>query len=264
MPTLRSIVHAAIVSTAALGAAAAVAAPVQVHVTVESLVPADGISFAPFHVGFHAGTFDAFDLGSPAGAAIISVAEGGTGSAWFPAFAAAEPGATLGTVAAAPLLPGAMLSGSFVVDPALNRFFTFASMAVPSNDFFVGNDDPMEYALFDAAGMLQTATIHVRAGEIWDAGSEAFDPAAAAFVVGGNNDLRTPQNSVVAFDFAELAAFNGLTTAAGYTLNSTLRADDEVLRISFAVQAIPEPGTYALALLGLAAVGIATRRRRTP
>jgi hypothetical protein len=251
---------AAAASTALL-ATAATAAPVQVKVILESLVPANGISFAPMHVGFHNGSFDAFNLGEVATAPIISVAEGGPGTDWFPAFAAAEPQATLGTIAFAPLLPGGMLMKTFVVDPMLNRFFTFASMAVPSNDFFVGNDDPMEYGLFDAGGLLAINSITVKAGEIWDAGSEAFDPLNAAFVAGGNNDLRTPQHSVVAFNFGELAAFNGMTTAAGYTLDSQLRATDDILRFRFEVQAIPEPGTYALMLAGLVAVGFTARRR---
>lgn len=247
-----------------LGIAAfgAQAAPVQLKVTVESLVPANGISFAPVHVGFGNGSFDAFDLGSAAGAPIVSIAEGGSGSAWFPAFATAEAGAMLGTVAFAPLQPGGMWMNTFMVDAAINRYFTFASMVVPSNDHFVGNDDPKEYALFGAGGALQIHSITVKAGEIWDAGSEAFDPAHAAFVMGGNNDLRTPQNSVVALNFGELAAFNGMSTATGYVLDSRLRADNDVLRFNFAVQAVPEPETYALMLGGLAALGFMARRRR--
>ncbi len=247
---------------AALSAAATAAQAVQIKVTVESLVPAQGISFAPMHVGFGNGSFDAFNLGDVATQPIISVAEGGPGTDWFPAFAAAEPQATLGTIAGMPLQPGGMFMKTFTVDAATNRFFTFASMAVPSNDFFVGNDDPMEYELFDGAGNLNLPSITVKAGEIWDAGSEAFDPAAAAFVVGGNNDLRTPQNGVVNFNFGELAAFNGMTTATGYVLNSQLRANDEILRFTFAVQAVPEPETYALMLGGLGLVGFVARRRR--
>jgi hypothetical protein len=64
-------------------------------------------------------------------------------------------------------------------------------MVVPSNDFFIGNDSPTAYRLFDAAGNLRSASITIKASEIWDAGSEVFDPDAAAFV--GNNDLRTPR-----------------------------------------------------------------------
>ena len=56
------------------------AALVQVKVTVESLAPANSISFAPLHVGFNNGSFDAFNLGGVATAPIISVAEGGAAS----------------------------------------------------------------------------------------------------------------------------------------------------------------------------------------
>ena len=94
----------------ALGAAAA-AAPQQIKVTVKNLAPANSISFAPLRLGFNNGTFDAFNLGQVATAPIISVAEGGSGSAWLPAFMAADPGATVGSVAGL-LTPGAMLSAA--------------------------------------------------------------------------------------------------------------------------------------------------------
>jgi len=240
-------------------AASAHAADVFVTVMVQNLAPTNSISFAPLHVGFNNGSFDAFNLGGVATAPIISVAEGGAGGAWQAAFAAADPGATRGTIGGL-LLPGASSSLTFRVDTALNPFFTFGAMAVPSNDLFIGNDSPTEYLLFDAIGNLNIAAIGVRANEIWDAGSEVFDPAAAAFV--GNNDLRRDQNSVVAFNFAEFAAFNGLTTGAGYTFNSALTADSDVYRISFEVSAVPEPGSYALMAAGLGAVGFMARRRR--
>ncbi len=234
------------------------AALVDVTVTVQNLAPANSISFAPLHVGFNNGSFDAFNLGGVATAPIISVAEGGGGQAWQAAFALADPGATRGTVAGL-LVPGATRTLTLQVDTTLNPFFTFGAMAVPSNDFFIGNDDPREYRLFNANGSLAIQTINIKANEIWDAGSEVFDPAAAAFV--GNNGLRTPQNSVVAFNFAEFAAFNGLTTGAGYTFNSALGAQTDVYRISFSAVAVPEPESYALMLTGLAMVGFMARRR---
>lgn len=242
--------------------ASAQAAVVDVTVTVQNLAPTNSISFAPLHLGFNNGSFDAFNLGGVATAPIISVAEGGVGGAWQAAFGAADPTATRGTIAG-PLLPGATRSLTFRVDTTLNPYFTYAAMAVPSNDFFIGNDDPTEYRLFDAGGKLNLSTIGIKANEIWDAGSEVFDPAAAAFLVVGNNDLRRAQNSVVAFNFAELAAFNGLSTRAGYTFNSALTADSDVYRITFGVSAVPEPGSYALMAAGLMAVGFVARRRRS-
>ena len=243
------------------------AALVQLQVKVENLVPAKGIAFAPLRLGFHNGSFDAFDLGQVAADGIISVAEGGVGVAWFDAFALADPTSTRGSVLpppGGPQLPGAVSTNTFTVDTAVNPFFTFAAMAVPSNDFFIGNDDPMEYRLFDANGALAINHIEQLAREIWDAGSEIFNPLAAAFV--GNNGLRENQNSVVAFNYAELAGFNGLITGAGYTLDSQLRGDSAVYRISFEVVSpapVPLPAAFPLLLGGLSLLGVKARRKAT-
>lgn len=241
-----------------------------VTVTIENLAPTNSVAFAPLRVGFHNDTFDAFDNGGTAGAAIISIAEGGSGSDWFPAFAAADPTAVLGTVVnGGPAVPGgnagvgnafnATASETFRVDTSVNQFFTFANMVVPSNDLFLGNDDAIQ--LFDANGNLQVNTITQTGASIWDAGSEVADPAQGAFVVGGDNSLRTPENETVSFDFSELTAFNGLATPAGYNFDSTLiTAGTDVFRISFSATPVPEPSSALL--LGLGAVGFGVRRLR--
>lgn len=244
-------------AAAAMPAAAAI---VDVTVTVQNLAPAASVSFAPLHLGFHGGHFDAFDLGGVASEPIVSVAEGGAGGAWQAAFAAADPTAVRGTVGGL-LLPGATASLTLRVDTSINRMFSFAGMVVPSNDFFIGNDDPLAYRVLDASGALALSSITVSARDIWDAGSEVFDPAAAAFV--GNNDARTAQGSVVALNFAELAAFNGLVTGAGYTFDSGLAAGTEVYRIGFAVSPVPEPGSFAMLTAGLLGIGYLARRRGT-
>ena len=260
MPKARSILLQATAAAALLMLTAAPAQAARVMITIQNLAPNHSISFAPLRYGFNSGVFDAFNIGSTATAPIISIAEGGSGSAWLPAFAAADPTAVIGSLGGA-LTPGATVhSGLITVDPSVNAFFTFGSMVIPSNDFFIGNDDPQEYRLFDAHGRLAIRSINVKASEIWNAGSEAFDPANAAFLVGGTNSLRTPENSVVSFNFAELAGFDGLTTAAGYVFSSGLTADQDVYRISFS--ATPEPGTWAMMIVGFGGAGWQIRRRR--
>ena len=256
LPPLRAIAAAA---AALLACAAAGAATVRVTVTANNLAPANSIAFAPLHLGFNNGSYDAFNKGDTPGAAIISVAEGGAGGAWQAAFGAADPSAVRGTITPV-LTPGASSSLSFDVDTAVNPFFTFAAMVVPSNDFFIGNDAPTAFRLFDAGGNLLINSIGQTASQIWDAGSEVFDPAAAAFV--GNNDLRAPQNSVVSFNFAEFYGYNGLTTGANYVFNAQLAAATPVYRIDFAVSPVPEPASVGLFAAGAMGLGFWLRRRR--
>jgi hypothetical protein len=240
------------------------AAVVNVTVTFTNLAPTNSVSFAPLRVGFHNGTFDAFNIGTTATAPIISIAEGGSGSDWFPAFAAAEPNAVLGTVGGA-LVPTANAGGgfansasqTFTIDTDVNRFFTFASMVIPSNDLFIGNDNPIQ--ILDSAGNLLISQINQTASQIWDANSEVAIAANAAFVAGGVNGNRVAENGVVAFDFSELGVFNGLTTGAGYTFsNGALIGATNIGLISFSVTAVPEPSS--MALVGLIGVGAAVRR----
>jgi hypothetical protein len=254
------------VRRAALGLAlTAVAAQAQsrlVTVTITNLAAPNSISFAPLHLGFHRGVFDAFNNGATAGEGIISVAEGGAGGRWQSDFAAADPTATRGTIAG-PLLPGQTRSQSFIVNPTINQWFTFASMVIPSNDFFIGNDDPRRYRLFNDAGDLLLTSINQTASQIWDAGSELFSIEGAAFLRRGTNALRTPQNGVVNFNFTELMGFNGEETNGGYIFNSGLTASQNIFRIDFTSTVVPEPSTYVLFGSGLMFLGVIARRKRT-
>lgn len=248
------------------------AALVDVTITIENLAPVNSISFAPLRVGFHNGTFDAFDEGSAASEAIISIAEGGSGSAWFPAFEAAEPNAVLGTVVnGGPAVPAgnagvnntfaSTATSTFRVDTSENAFFSFANMVVPSNDLFLGNDAPIQ--LFDAAGNLLIQSIFQTTNSIWDANSEVADASAAAFIEGGVNGDRTAENGLVAFDLSELGVFDGLTTAAGYDFDfASLSADLPIYSISFASTSVDVSAPSAIALFGLAGFGLFMRVAR--
>lgn len=246
---------------ALLGVTTVNAAQVKVTVTTESLVSPDSVTFAPLNVAFHDGSIDTFNLGQAANAGIISVAELGAGTQWHAEVAAQQATSVHGQVGGL-LMPGQMAKQSFVIDTEKNKYFSFAGMVVPSNDFFIGNDNSKAYQLVDYMGSQLLSSFTVKAGDIWDAGSEVFDPATAAFVVGGNARLRNAQHSVVARNFAELAAFNGMSTAVGYQFQSGLTANQDIYRVSFQVAAVPEPETYALLAAGMLTLGALVRRRK--
>ncbi|WP_309708760.1 spondin domain-containing protein [Armatimonas sp.] len=241
----------------------AIAGTTAVTVTIRNLAPTNSVSFAPLRLGFGNGTFDAFNIGQVAGPEIVSVAEGGSGSAWLPAFAAAEPGAVIGSVGGA-LFPGMTTSSTFIVDSMSvnNRFFTFANMVIPSNDLFLGNDNPMAFQLFDASGNLLITQIDQTAAQIWDANSEVAIPLNGAFIVGSNNSARVAEGGLVAFDRSELTAFNGLTTGAGYTFSDTaLTNSTPIYRISFSASPAPEPGSLLFLAAGAGILALKRRRR---
>ena len=78
-----------------------------------------------------------------------------------PFFIALPPGETVSTTVT--------LEG----DSANNRFFSYAAMLFPTNDGFIGNDEPIE--IFDEAGNFIGADFIVSGSEVLDAGTEVND-----------------------------------------------------------------------------------------
>ena len=250
----------AVAGLLAAGLSTTAMADVQVLVTVENLAPQNSVAYSPLSVGFGNGTYDSFDAGALAGPAIQGIAEFGSPADWFPAFMAAEPNATLGQVVpdpAGPLLPGQSASTEFTVDSTSNRYFSFGAMVVPSNDYFIGNDSPMAYELFDNAGQLNLTSISLYGRDVWDAGTEVDGVFGAAFLMGSDAMDHIADDEPVAHDYMDLDMFNGLTTGAGYDFDRQFGADDAIYRISFRI--VPEPGALALLALGGA---FPIRRRR--
>ena len=258
------------VMIAATGAAEAA----QVRVTVENLSPTGGVSVTPLYAFFHSG-FDAFDAGSTASPGVEEIAELGSPATVRAERLATEPGSEGGVIASPsgppPIEPGETAERVFTLDPMQHRYFSYLSMVVPTNDLFIGNDDPLAHMLFDAGGAFAgplSFTVFGRA--VWDAGTEVNDLLdGGAFVAGVDATLGSPEGEVVSLflpkpgSAAYLNSLLGVVAANGQTITGAFGADDALVRISVDAVPAPVPVPAALPLLvsALAAMGLAARRR---
>jgi hypothetical protein len=221
-----------------------------------------GFYFTPVFLGFHDGSFDVFDGGAMASNALETLAEtGATGdlASNLMSFQASSQSTTLfgDTTGPPPFDPGEVNSTTVDVDVANQRFLNFASMVIPSNDAFFGNDAALE--LFDASGaFIGPQTIEITAGMIYDAGTEVNDiDGGAAFSANGGTSA-DEDNPIALINLDDLNDFIGSETAAGTFITEALTADSVVARIN--ISAVPEPGSMAvLGLVGLA--GLIRRKR---
>ena len=240
----------------------------QVRVSIENRQSSDGFYLTPLWVGFHDGTFDYFDANSAASGSLELLAEEGDASALSTDFGAASTGTDsviMGPAGfgGAPVIdPGETASALINVNDAMtNRFFSYASMVIPSNDAFIGNDVATAYEIFDIAGNFNgPVTIDIfSASDVWDAGTEANDGLGAPFSANGGSDTA---ESLLVRIHPGLDNFVGTDTAAGTTIGAALDPATPVATIT--LTAVPEPSTWAL--LGAVTLigGIALLRRRRP
>jgi hypothetical protein len=160
-----------------------------VRVIIENRAPELGTWLTPIWVGFHSGGFDCHDLDLPACEALERLAEDGNTTPFMEEFAA-MPGtsqqATIPSDEGIPqLAPGETATMSFILDGdnPENRYFSYASMVIPSNDAFVANDAPNAHQIFDVAGNFLGASFTIYGTEVKDAGTEVNDeiPENTAF-----------------------------------------------------------------------------------
>jgi hypothetical protein len=249
--------------------AASSALAVDVRVTIRNLSPDSSVALSPFTLAAHDGTFDAFDAASLASAGVEDVAELGAGTNYGAEATAAQATAVVATAIATQggfgpgiFRPGA--SGSIVLslDPTLNRYLSYGSMVVPSNDSFLGNDSPTAVELFDAGGTFVASNFTITGDRIWDAGTEVNQLLGSAYVVGQDATMGDAEGGTVhlANLATQFAAYLGSSTPAGETFSVVPSPTAAVASFSFSV--VPEPASLALAGLGaLGFVGICFKRQ---
>ncbi|MGD1954120.1 MAG: spondin domain-containing protein [Sphingomonadales bacterium] len=261
----------------------------QIRVTVENLAPSDGFSLTPVYLGFHNGSFDLFNIGEAASPGLEVVAEEGgpfsntpeamgMGGGVANERLAADPNSQGGVIAAPEGFPGAPVIepgeiGTAIItinDPTDQRFLTYVSMVISSNDAFIGNEAPIE--LFEDAGnFLGDVDILVTGNSIYDAGTEENDATdGPAFAPGFPRGSGTPTvNGVVTLheglgDILGAGTFAGLEQPNGAILGAdaidfvTDRAGFQLARIT--ITEVPEPSSFAL--LGAGMLGLGTLRRK--
>lgn len=252
----------------ALAGASTVAGRVQANtVTIAFNNPGNAsFSLTPLWYGFHAAEFDIFDGGQPASPSLEALAEDGIVGGLQSDFAAADPAGQQGVLTAPGGFSGAPViepgeTASFTFDRALsNRFLSFASMVIPSNDAFIGSPQAIE--IFNPDGSLvgggNTRTITIAYDQIWDAGTEVNDTLGAAFSTMGG--VSSDENGLVQLMPAGgLNNFLNTTTAAGASISTLFAPGATVATLTVTV--IPEPATATIAAMALWLPGLMRRRK---
>ncbi len=258
-------------------ASSARAAVVSFQVQVENIGPTGGVAITPVWVGFHSGNFDIYDSGSPAASFLESLAEDGNTAPISTAFGSGSGRvqATLATATPGPILPGQSVAQTFnLQDDGSNRYISYGTMVIPSNDFFVANANPTAFDLSTLVNGGAPLTITVGApGTVNDAGTE-LDSGAGGFNTSAANGLfglpggqtgpnqgpLDSSNLVRAVTGDPFANFGTAVPSTFNFNNAAVYTGGGIARIT--ITAVPEPSSGLLLTVGLAALTGFRRRRR--
>ena len=179
----------------------------QVTVTIENLAPENGTFLTPLWVGFHNGNFDTYDRGRPVSPGLESLAEDGDTALISQEFGLSGDGSVDGTILGpdgavnGPIDPGEVTTATFTIDTddPNSRFFSYASMLLPSNDAFISNGNPEAIRIFDDQGNFLGADFIIAGNQVLDAGTEVNDEAENSTAFFGQTTPNTgiDQNGVV-------------------------------------------------------------------
>jgi hypothetical protein len=264
-PGARRLIVAALAAASLIPAAANA---LSVRVTIENHAPPNGVFITPVWVGFHDGTFDIYDMGSPAASFLERIAEDGATGPISAAFGASAAGSAQGTLLGPvipPIAPGESTTMVFDLDPnaTTSRYFSYASMIIPSNDAFIANGNPLQFRIFADNGDFLGANFVVTGERVLDAGTEVNDeiPAHTAFFGQSMPDTGVDENGVVGLHPGFLPVGAGGILADPDFANADFTLDGYTIA-EFRITAVPVPPALWLLGSALGAFGLVRRSPR--
>jgi len=243
-----------------LGASAQAATLIEVRADVTGPV-----GLAPFIVGFSDGSFDIFDTGSAASAALETLAETGAPSGFAPPSGGALLGPGVGPGSPPIFAPGAMASTIFSVADG-DGMLNLAAMLLPSNDWFIGNGNALDVS--SLLGAANGTTLSFDFINVYDAGTELEDFAAAPGngLIGidtpgsGAPGVGTDQGGTVSL-LSEADPFSIFANTSPGTFDSSAFNFNGGPIASVTLTVVPEPSVALLGLIGAVALAGSRRRR---
>lgn len=249
-----------ILATALLSPAVSHAAALRITVEAPS-----NVGLAPALLSFHDGTNDFFDTGSTASAGLEALAEVGDTSTLQSSLATGD---NITIANSGPFTPGSSNSVVFNIADT-NTSFSFAAMVLPSNDWFIGNNEALDISSLISGGVGSTLTFEF--GRVYDAGTEledfSFSPGNPIIGIdtmanpGGGTSTNDPISLVSGADpFGSFANISpGTFDSTAFDFNSAGVGNTTLGRVT--ITTIPEPGVTLLGSLG--ALTLLIRRKRS-
>jgi hypothetical protein len=264
---LKNAIIATVFATSACILLSPIAKAASIKVTLENLSPTNGTFLTPLWVGFHNGNFDIYNRNASAASFLERIAEDGNTSPISQAFLTSGAGTVDGTIVGPnipPIAPGETTSAIFDLNPTLpeSRYFSYATMIIPSNDAFIANGNPFEHKIFDDTGNFLGADFLVLGSEILDAGTEVNDEASNSTAFLGQTTPNTGIDEGGTIQIHPGFISGGRILSTPNFANADFKiAGYQVARIKVEQIQVPEPSTVLglLPFLG----GLLLRRSRT-
>lgn len=220
--------------------------PMEIKLKITNLSPEKGTYFTPVWLGFHDGTFDIFNSGEMASPELERLAEDGDSSSLMNLFEGSGVGSQQTVVTSGNQPPVFAPENSQIVTLTLDandpksQFLSFATMIIPSNDAFIGNEDPEMIPVFNDEGELIFENKIIMGSMVYDAGTEVNDeiPSNTAFLEQAAPNTGSSEDSNIQPHPGFLSAEEGSILSQGMFSKADFKAPGFTV---FSIELVTEP-----------------------